>query len=76
MTTIRELEYLIKNHDITYVFSDNDAIFANGSKEFDDIRSLAKNFDEMLVAQIWDSYVDKKIADDDARQSFYWQNRC
>lgn len=73
MITITELEDLIKNHDISYLFSDDDDIFSSGLDEFNAIRILAKNFDKVLVEQMWDSYVDKKIADDEARQFFYWK---
>lgn len=69
--SLSELEELIKAHDMTFLFSDNDFLFAEGLKERNHIRECAKNFPFEQVSRIWDKYVDLYV-EEDYRKFYYW----
>ena len=68
---------LVRDHDLTFEYSDCVDIWENGYQSRCRIRKLANFLPRKTAAAIWDRMVDTKIGPDfpDTRRQFYWKNK-
>jgi hypothetical protein len=62
----------VKNHDLTYMYSDDGAVVRRGSESMAAIRLLAAELPIEIVREIWNSRVDQSLAEG-FRETFYWK---
>lgn len=73
MSKIAEFEKMVRDHDLTYSYSDDGAVYRAGSAAHDRIRAAARDLPEEDVRRIWNAKVDATIAED-YREPFYWRS--
>jgi hypothetical protein len=70
--TLEEFAKLVRNHDLTFQFSDDHRCWRSGWDRYQDILEAAKQFPREDVVRIWNAEVDRKIVES-ARNWFYWK---
>ena len=70
--TLKEFAELVARHDLTHGYSDDNRYWERGRQELAEIKSAAANFPREEVVRIWNSEVDRKLADF-AREQYYWK---
>jgi hypothetical protein len=70
--TLEEFAELVRQHDLTYSYSDDNRVWRKGQDERIAIEQAARDFDPADVQRIWNEAVDKKLAES-ARAQFYWR---
>ena len=71
MKTLKEFKKMVRDHDLTYSYSDDHRCYTKGAAEYDKILKEAKTLPRADVVKIWNAVVDKKLMSF-ARSSFYW----
>lgn len=70
---LEDFELMVKEHDLTYSYSDDGRVWRKGEAE----RSAIVEFSNLLprdkVVEIWNKWVDRKIGEG-YRDNFYWRN--
>lgn len=71
---IEKFTQLVSAHDLTYAYSDDSEYYRRGADSYELIEFyIEKQFiDSDLGKQIWNNFVDKKIAKEFTHQ-FYWK---
>lgn len=66
--------FMVKNHDLTYDYSDYGPARRHGLESYNAIRAFAKQSPEYAedFERIWNANVDRCLADW-ARKNFYWR---
>lgn len=72
MDKIEEFTKLVDQHDLTYDYSDDGAVWRRGCAQKDAIRALAQELPREDVERIWNAKVDRYLVED-ARAPFYWR---
>lgn len=72
INTIEDFEEAVRNHDLTYSYSDDHSCWRRGATDHDRIRDAAKKFPPQEVERIWNEMVDRKLVES-ARSQFYWR---
>lgn len=70
--TLEAFSIMVRNHDLTYIYSDDHNYWARGERTLADIMRAAKEIPREDVVRIWNENVDLKIVDH-ARSTFYWR---
>jgi len=71
--TLAEFEKMVKNHDLTFMYSDDYSVYSSGQRALDRILAAAKLLPHDDVVRIWNAKVDKELVAD-ARKEFYWRD--
>lgn len=71
MATLEEFEAAVKNHDITFAYSDDFRWYERGRLSLANIRRMAKELPVEDVKRIWNANIDRQLAAA-VRESFYW----
>ena len=69
---LQDFDQMVKDHDMTYLLTDDFSTYQKGAGERKAITELAKDIPGESAARIWNGYVDQKIKMPDSRQQFYW----
>ncbi len=69
---MQRFETLVKNHDLTYQYSDDPTSHNRGRQSYSQILELAKELPRDDAVRIWNSYVEKKLTPG-SQQAFLWQ---
>ncbi len=69
---VEKFKQLVRDHDLTYDYSDDGAVWRAGVAQRDEIRALAKELPTGEAAAIWNAEVDRKITES-SRAMFYWR---
>ena len=72
MITVEQFTQMVKNHDLTYMYSDDGAVSRRGFESLQAIKTAAKDLDPRVVKTIWNAEVDKCLAEG-YRKDFYWR---
>lgn len=70
--SIKQFKDMVSNHDLTYSYSDDGAVWRRGQAAKDAIVALAKTLDREICVEIWNAKVDKTLSPD-FRAPFYWK---
>lgn len=70
--TLNEFHQLVARHDLTHMYSDDASVYRRGSAELSKIMEAAKQFSREDVVRVWNSEVERKLADG-YREGFYWE---
>lgn len=70
MNTLEEFKQLIRQHDITYDFSDDDRTYQRGRRQKQKILELAKQIPE--AKDLWNAEIDRRLSSN-VRQPYYWK---
>lgn len=68
--TLDEFHQLVRQHDLTHMYSDDASVYRRGSAALSEIMEAAKQFSREDVVRIWNSEVDRKLHDG---TGFYWK---
>jgi len=68
---IKLFEDMVAGHDLTFAFSDDHRAWQKGNAERHKIMQMKKEIPYKRAVEIWNKYVDQKIAED-SRRMFYW----
>ena len=68
--TLEEFAKLVRQHDISYGYSDDPGVYRRGRDERNTINEAAKLLDREDVIRIWNAECDRKFLDGSA---FYWK---
>jgi hypothetical protein len=68
--TLEQFAKLVRDHDLTYAFSDDHSVWERGQRERDVIVAAAKDLPREEVVRIWNAEVDRKLSDG---TGFYWK---
>lgn len=69
---LAEFERMVKAHDLTYGYSDDNRAWMRGSAERKAIMSAANLLPRDKVVEIWNRVVDMKLRKG-FREQFYWK---
>lgn len=71
---LRELfERRVRNHDVTYGYSDDPSSYRAGADNMYAIRALAKEInDPEYTKKVWNDNIDQRLIEG-FRESFYWK---
>lgn len=72
--TIDEFKEMVRNHDLTYSYSDDGEVWRRGQARYDAICKAAKDLPPEEVERIWNAEVDHKLLEH-ARSTFYWRRQ-
>ena len=72
MDKIERFKELVRAHDLTYQYSDDHRYWSRGSRQYSEIRTLAKEIGMEIAMEIWNKEVDRKLRED-SREQFYWK---
>lgn len=67
---LEEFAQLVRQHDLTYNYSDDGSVWRRGQAAYDRIVTASKQFPREDVVRIWNAEVDRKLVDG---TSFYWK---
>lgn len=70
--TLDEFHQLVRQHDLTHMYSDDASVYRRGSAALSEIMSAAKLFPREDAVRIWNSEVDRKMSEG-FREEFYWK---
>ncbi len=70
--TLDEFKTMVARHDLTHMYSDDSRYYRRGSEELSKIMEASKEFPREDVVRIWNSEVERKLADG-YREGFYWE---
>ena len=70
--TTDEFARMVRNHDLTYSYSDDGEVWRRGKARYDAIRKAADSLPREDVERIWNAEVDRKLLEH-ARSTFYWR---
>lgn len=65
-------DVLVKQHDLTYMYSDDAAVYRRGDEQYRRIRTISGNLDPEFARRIWNEMVDERLAAG-YRKQFYWR---
>jgi hypothetical protein len=71
LMTFEEWSLLVKHHDLTYAYSDDNSVWRRGQASYNLIVSESASFPRSEVAAVWNTMVDSFLIPE-ARQPFYW----
>lgn len=71
--TIEEFAQIVKRHDLTYEYSDDNYYYRQGQASYDAIVEAARHLPREDVVRIWNAEVDRKLNGDIHRIGFYWK---
>lgn len=71
--TFEEFTSLVDQHDLTFAYSDDGAVWRSGQAELFRIREEARNFPREDVVRVWNAKVDRTLVER-ARANFYWND--
>ena len=74
MPSLEQFEKMVNGHDLTYSYSDDYRAYRNGESQWSKIKEAAKELPSEDVARIWNTMVDKTLAEG-FRDSFYWSDK-
>jgi hypothetical protein len=63
---------LVKHHDLTYGYSDDNSVYQRGQAVYNLIVDASAQFPRADVVRIWNARVDSFLIPE-ARPQFYWQ---
>jgi hypothetical protein len=66
-----EFRNLCVNHDLTYQYSDDGAVWRRGNERLAVIQAAARELTRETAVRIWNETVDTKVSAG-YRESFYW----
>lgn len=69
--TRQAFEKLVKDHDLTYSYSDDARVLRRGMAQRDAIEEMAKQLPREQVVAIWNKWIDRKIVEK-FRSDWYW----
>lgn len=69
--SLSEFERMVREHDLTYSFSDDHRDWMRGRAQRDAILEAAKLLPRSEVVRVWNEMVDKRIVKE-SRNAFYW----
>lgn len=72
MSKLAEFTKLVDEHDLTYDYSDDGAVWRRGVAERDAIKALALELPREDVERIWNARVDRTLREG-YREPFYWR---
>lgn len=72
-TTLEFFEHLVKNHDLTYSYSDDAKVWRVGEEQLRAIKEAAKSLPLEDVKRIWNAKVDKTLVEG-SREAYYWRS--
>ena len=70
--TPEDFQEMVRNHDLTYSYSDDGEVWRRGQARYDAIRKAADSLPREDVECIWNAEVDRKLMEH-ARSTFYWR---
>lgn len=71
MNTLEQFAKMVRNHDLTYQYSDDARYWRAGEESMTNIRIAAKELPREEVVKIWNAEVDRKLVEG-YREPFYW----
>lgn len=71
MDKIEQFTQLVKEHDLTYDWSEDSTKWRAGDEQYRAIQKLAMELPRQEAVRIWNSVVDEKIRPETA-DLFYW----
>lgn len=69
--TFAEWSTLVRHHDLTFAYSDDNSVWRRGQAVLDLIRAESVNFPPADCARVWNEMVDSFLIPE-ARAPFYW----
>lgn len=72
MPELEKFKTLVKNHDLTFGYSDDGSVYRRGSESLGEIKRIASTLPREEVVRIWNEVVDSKLAVG-FRETFYWK---
>lgn len=72
LITLAEFERMVAEHDLTFEYSDDGAVWRRGHASLARIVDAAKYLNRTDVVRVWNAAVDRKIAEG-MRAPFYWK---
>ncbi len=63
---------MVNDHDLTYTYSDDGAMFRRGADSLYAIKAAGHNFDRAFVVETWNAAVNAKLKEG-FRTGFYWK---
>ena len=70
--TLEAFAILVRNHDLTYAYSDDHNIWVRGERQLADINKAALTIPREDAVRIWNEQVDKVLMAQ-FRPQFYWK---
>jgi len=70
--TLAKFEELVRDHDLTYSYSDDHSCWVRGKDQIAVINKMMAHLPRKECVLIWNKYVDKKIVES-ARAQFHWK---
>lgn len=71
--TVEEFEKLVKNHDLTFSYSDDIQVWRRGKAQLAEIRAAAKQFPPETVKKIWQEKVNSTLREGH-RNGWEWRD--
>jgi hypothetical protein len=72
MSEIEKFKTMVKNHDLTFSYSDDGEVYRRGSESLSKIKKIAETLPREEVVRVWNEIVDGKLAVG-FRETFYWK---
>lgn len=63
---------LVRHHDLTFAYSDDNSVWRAGQAVYDRILSESEAFPRSDVITVWNDMVDSRLIPS-ARSTFYWK---